>query len=90
VFWGMSLFLLTTSNLFQSRMMSFRSRITRPLRKSGWWAGNSYYDIAHAIPGIQDGDETSIFDASQALHTIQKLFGLFPRIIGKGDHAGVS
>jgi hypothetical protein len=24
------------------------------------------------------------------LHTLQKLFGLFPRIIGKGDHAGVS
>jgi len=37
-----------------------------------------------------DGDETSIYDSSQALHTLQKLFGLFPRIIGKGDHAGVS
>lgn len=35
-----------------------------------------------------DGDETSIYDSSQALHTLQKLFGLFPRIIGKGDHAG--
>ncbi|KAI0308101.1 Sec1-like protein [Multifurca ochricompacta] len=35
-----------------------------------------------------DGDETSIFDSSQALHTLQKLFGLFPRIIGKGDFAG--
>lgn len=46
--------------------------------------------IAHAIIGIQDGDETSIYDSSQALHTLQKLFGLFPRIIGKGDHAGVS
>lgn len=40
--------------------------------------------------GTQDGDETSIYDSSQALHTLQKLFGLFPRIIGKGDHAGVS
>jgi hypothetical protein len=70
--------------------MSFRSRIARPSRKYGWWARRSYSDIAHAILGIQDGDETSIFDASQALHTIQKLFGLFPRIIGKGDHAGVS
>lgn len=45
---------------------------------------------AHAIIGIQDGDETSIYDSSQALHTLQKLFGLFPRITGKGDHAGVS
>ncbi|KAI0274951.1 Sec1-like protein [Gloeopeniophorella convolvens] len=35
-----------------------------------------------------DGDETSIYDSSQALHTLQKLFGLFPRIVGKGDHAG--
>ncbi|KAI9454833.1 Sec1-like protein [Russula earlei] len=35
-----------------------------------------------------DGDETSIYDSSQAIHTLQKLFGLFPRIVGKGDHAG--
>lgn len=35
-----------------------------------------------------DGDETSIYDSAQALHTLQKLFGLFPRIIGKGDCAG--
>ncbi|KAH9997774.1 Sec1-like protein [Russula compacta] len=35
-----------------------------------------------------DGDETSIYDSAQALHTLQKLFGLFPRVIGKGDHAG--
>ncbi|KAI0304598.1 Sec1-like protein, partial [Russula brevipes] len=35
-----------------------------------------------------DGDETAIYDSAQALHTLQKLFGLFPRIIGKGDHAG--
>ena len=46
--------------------------------------------IAHMIIGSQDGDETSIYDSSQALHTLQKLFGLFPRITGKGDHAGVS
>lgn len=64
--------------------------MARPSRKYGWWAGPSSYDIAHTILGIQDGDETSIYDASQALHTVQKLFGLFPRIIGKGDHAGVS
>jgi hypothetical protein len=64
--------------------------MARPSRKYGWWAGPSCYDIAHANPRIQDGDETSIYDASQALHTIQKLFGLFPRVVGKGDHAGVS
>ncbi|KAI0068053.1 Sec1-like protein [Artomyces pyxidatus] len=34
-----------------------------------------------------DGDETSVYDSAQALHTLQKLFGLFPRIVGKGDCA---
>ena len=37
----------------------------------------------------QDGDETAVFESEQALITFQKLFGLFPRIIGKGDSAGV-
>lgn len=46
--------------------------------------------VTTLLIGSQDGDETSIYDSSQALHTLQKLFGLFPRIIGKGDHAGVS
>lgn len=46
--------------------------------------------VTTLLIGAQDGDETSIYDSSQALHTLQKLFGLFPRIIGKGDHAGVS
>jgi len=36
-----------------------------------------------------DGDETAVYDSAQALITFQKLFGLFPRIIGKGDSAGV-
>ncbi|KAG5652575.1 hypothetical protein H0H81_004535 [Sphagnurus paluster] len=35
-----------------------------------------------------DGDETIIFDSAQALNTLQKLYGLFPRIVGKGDCAG--
>lgn len=35
-----------------------------------------------------DGDETAIYNSSQALLTLQKLYGLFPRILGKGDHAG--
>ncbi|KAI0673738.1 Sec1-like protein [Trametes maxima] len=34
-----------------------------------------------------DGDETVIYDAMQALVTIEKLHGLFPRIVGKGDYA---
>jgi vacuolar protein sorting-associated protein 33A len=42
------------------------------------------------IPHLQDGDETVIFDAAQALVTFQKIYGPFPRIVGKGDHAAVS
>ncbi|KIY46295.1 Sec1-like protein [Fistulina hepatica ATCC 64428] len=34
-----------------------------------------------------DGDETIIFDSAQALHTLQLMYGLFPRIVGKGDYA---
>ncbi|KAF7337688.1 Vacuolar protein sorting-associated protein 33A [Mycena sanguinolenta] len=34
-----------------------------------------------------DGDETVIYDSAQALLTLEKMYGLFPRIIGKGDHA---
>ncbi|KJA28481.1 hypothetical protein HYPSUDRAFT_62119 [Hypholoma sublateritium FD-334 SS-4] len=34
-----------------------------------------------------DGDETVIFDSAQALLAIQKLYGPFPQIIGKGDYA---
>ena len=31
-----------------------------------------------------------IFDSTQALLTIQKIFGTFPQIIGKGDYAQAS
>ncbi|KZP25327.1 Sec1-like protein [Athelia psychrophila] len=34
-----------------------------------------------------DGDETVIYNSAQALATLQKLYGMFPRIIGKGDYA---
>lgn len=34
-----------------------------------------------------DGDETVIYDSAQAFATFQKLYGLFPRIVGKGDFA---
>ena len=30
-----------------------------------------------------------IYNSAQALLTFQKLYGLFPRIIGKGDYASV-
>jgi len=39
---------------------------------------------------FQDGDETSIYNSAQALITFQKLYGQFPRIVGKGDSAAVS
>lgn len=31
-----------------------------------------------------------MYDSAQALYTLQKLFGIFPRILGKGDSAAVS
>ncbi|KAF7307459.1 hypothetical protein MIND_00540300 [Mycena indigotica] len=34
-----------------------------------------------------DGDETVVYDSAQALLTLEKLYGLFPRIVGKGDQA---
>ncbi|TFK77545.1 Sec1-like protein [Pluteus cervinus] len=34
-----------------------------------------------------DGDESIIYDSAQALDTIQRTYGQFPRIIGKGDYA---
>ncbi|KAF8665403.1 hypothetical protein AX16_000422 [Volvariella volvacea WC 439] len=34
-----------------------------------------------------DGDETVIHDSALALNTIQKIYGQFPRIVGKGDYS---
>ncbi|KAH6916679.1 ATP binding protein [Coprinopsis sp. MPI-PUGE-AT-0042] len=34
-----------------------------------------------------DGDETVVFDSAQGLASLQKLFGPFPQIVGKGDYA---
>ncbi|KAG8897028.1 hypothetical protein FRB99_008504, partial [Tulasnella sp. 403] len=34
-----------------------------------------------------DGDESAVYYAAQALITMQQAYGLFPRIIGKGDAA---
>lgn len=39
---------------------------------------------------FQDGDDTPLFYSSLALMTFQRAFGLFPRILGKGDAAKVS
>ncbi|KAF5332764.1 hypothetical protein D9611_005090 [Ephemerocybe angulata] len=42
----------------------------------------------HAFKELSvDGDETVIFDSAQALISLQKLFGPFPQIVGKGDYA---
>ncbi|KZT73220.1 Sec1-like protein [Daedalea quercina L-15889] len=34
-----------------------------------------------------DGDETVIYNSMQALHGLERLYGHFPRIVGKGDYA---
>ncbi|CAE6414490.1 unnamed protein product [Rhizoctonia solani] len=34
-----------------------------------------------------DGDESSIYYAAQALSTMQRAYGKFPRVVGKGDAA---
>jgi len=37
----------------------------------------------------QDGDETAIYNSALALGALQKVYGRFPRILGKGDYASV-
>ena len=37
----------------------------------------------------QNGDDTPLYYSSLALMTLQRAFGLFPRILGKGDAAKV-
>ncbi|KAF8517245.1 Sec1-like protein [Hysterangium stoloniferum] len=34
-----------------------------------------------------DGDETAIYDSAQALLTLQRVYGMFPRMVGQGDKA---
>lgn len=41
------------------------------------------------LRSCQDGDETVVYDSTQALLTLEKLHGLFRRIVGKGDYAAV-
>ena len=49
------------------------------------------YPLSHILTNITNGvqrkDPTSIFLAAQALWPLQQKYGLFPRIIGKGDSA---
>jgi hypothetical protein len=45
-----------------------------------------HYIIAQAS---QDGDETVIYNSALALGALQKVYGRFPRILGKGDYASV-
>ncbi|CDZ97750.1 Vacuolar sorting protein VPS33/slp1 (Sec1 family) [Phaffia rhodozyma] len=43
-------------------------------------------ELEHAAKEIfLDKDETSVFYSAQALHLLQKTYGIIPRIIGKGD-----
>ncbi|KAH7108434.1 ATP binding protein [Auriculariales sp. MPI-PUGE-AT-0066] len=45
-------------------------------------------EYEHAFREIWlDGDETAVFNSAQALLTLERLYGAFPRIVGKGDHA---
>lgn len=45
-------------------------------------------EYEHAFRDIWlDGDETAIHDSAQALLTLERLYGAFPRILGKGDQA---
>lgn len=37
----------------------------------------------------QDGDETVLYNSMLALLKVQSLYGVFPRIIAKGDYASV-
>lgn len=38
---------------------------------------------------MQEGDYTPVYDMGKALMTLQRAFGLIPRVIGKGDSAKV-
>lgn len=59
--------------------------------KEIWVVGLPSYSCFLLLLSLeQDGDETCVYDSAQALITIQKLFGSFPRLIGKGDCASVS
>lgn len=33
----------------------------------------------------QDGDESSVYYAAQAMHQLQRTMGTVPRLVGKGD-----
>lgn len=50
----------------------------------------SYDDRFYREADEQNGDDTPLFYSSLALMTFQRAFGLFPRILGKGDAAQVS
>lgn len=38
----------------------------------------------------QDGDSSPVYDMAKGLMTIQRAYGIIPRIIGKGNSAKVS
>lgn len=51
--------------------------------------GRLVFELNTLITIIQNGDDTPIYYSSLALMTFQRAFGLFPRILGKGDGAKV-
>lgn len=54
------------------------------------WLGIFTSSVAPIIQtNRQNGDDTPLFYSSLGLMTLQRAFGLFPRIMGKGDAAKV-
>lgn len=50
---------------------------------------HSHPYIWHNFLSNQDGDTTAVHQAAKSLMKLQQIYGLFPRIIGKGDSAKV-
>lgn len=46
--------------------------------------------VGGVLSSAQDGDWSPVYDMAKAMMTIQRAYGLIPRIIGKGDGAKVS
>lgn len=81
------------TRIVQARVHPYRGRsaVTGDARcgtgrlSSAW---KHYSSTIELIAG-QNGDDTPLYYASLALMTFQRAFGLFPRILGKGDAARV-
>jgi hypothetical protein len=47
------------------------------------------FHVLRPLADFQNGDDTPIYYSSLALMTFQRAYGLFPRILGKGNAAKV-